>query len=155
MQVDTAAVLLIVGAGREEHTEDANHDDLRDGLIIRHVPLVEVFDWMFRPQIEPWRLVVTTIQEHVHVLFEVQVVFVFPDVFALVKGPSLGVFDRCACLAPKQQTHVDIEDDEHLANGHDGKLERNAHCFHAYFLNLAKLAVNEVPGHTRIIVVVH
>jgi len=68
MQVDTSTVLLVVWACREKHPKDANDYNLRNRLIIRHVSLVEVFDWMHCPQIKPGRLVLTSIDKQVHVL---------------------------------------------------------------------------------------
>lgn len=99
-------------------------------------------------------MLLVIVKEHFDILLEVQEVLVFLDVLALVVRAGLGVDNRRARLSAKQQAHVDVKDDQELADGDDGELERDADCFHANLLNLDELAVSELAGDRRVLVVV-
>ena len=153
MKVDATRVFLVVGARGQQDAQDANDDDLGDGLVCRHVPLVESFDGVRGPQVEARRLVLGA-EEHLNVLFQVEEVLVLANVLAFVVRSGLRIDDRRSGQATEEEPHVDVEDDEEFADGHDGELERDSHGFHTDFLDLDKLAVGELAGNGRVVVVV-
>ena len=153
MEVDTARVFLVVRASGQQHAQDANDYDLGYGLISRHMPLVERFDGVRRAQVEARRLILRA-EEHLDVLFQVQKVLVLANVLALVVRSGLRIDDWRSGQAAEEEPHVDVEDDEEFADGHDGELERDSHGLHADLLNLDELAVGELAGDGRVVVVV-
>ena len=111
MQVDSTAILLVVRTGGKQDSKDSYYDHLRDRLVVSHMTLVEVLYGMHSSQIEARSLLCFAIQEHIHVLLEVQIVFVLADVFALVRWTCFGIGHGRPSLAPKKKSHVNVEDD--------------------------------------------
>lgn len=119
MQVNSATVLLVVGTGRQKHSQDADDDDLGNRLVVGHVSFVKVFNWVSGAEIEAWRLVVC-VEEQVHVLLEVKVVLVFGNIFTLASGTLLGIWDRRTRLSAEEDPHVNVKNDQNFANWDDG-----------------------------------
>ena len=97
MQINAAAIFLIVRASREEDPQDADHYNLWYRLVACHVPFVKVLNWVLSSKVESGRPSVS-IEENVHVLLEVQEVFVFADIFTLMVRHSLGILHWWASL---------------------------------------------------------
>ena len=104
--------------------------------------LVESLHRVSRPQVET-RGEAVCVKEELDVFLEVEEVFVLSDVLALVEWQILWVIHGWPGLSAEEKPHVDEEDDQEFANGHDSKLERDANGFHADFFDLNELAVSE------------
>ena len=100
MQINATAIFLIVRASREEDPQDADHDNLWYRLVACHVSFVKVLNWVLSSKVESGRPSVG-VQENIHVLFEVQEVFIFADIFTLMVRHSLGILHRWASLVAK------------------------------------------------------
>ena len=154
MQVDASCISLVVWARGQQHSQDTDHDDLRDGLVVVHVPLVELLDRVVSLYVVSGGQVLA--QKHLLVLFEVQEVLVFLYVLTLSRYllVQLRLFDWLTSIFSKEQPHVDEEDDQKLPYRDNRKFQRDFDCSHADLFDAHKLAFREFVGHSRVVVVV-
>ena len=110
---------------------------------------------MSRSEIKPGRCIALGSEENFNILLEIQEVLVLPDILTLVVWRSLRVDDGWPALLSEQQPHIDIEDDQELADRHYSELEGDPNCFHADFFDLDELAVSELTCDRGIIIVVN
>jgi len=115
VEIDAPAACpgLGVGAGGEQHAENADHDDLRDGVVRGHVALVKQLHWVAALLVEARALRL----RHQRLRVLLQVLEVLKRAAA---GRSDAAFDgRLA----EEVAQVDLEENQELAHGHRVDLE--------------------------------
>lgn len=73
MQVNASRTFSVVWTRSKQHPQNTHDDDLRDGLVVCHVPLVKHLYWMVGLQREPRVLVCTKISLNIFLKIDVSV----------------------------------------------------------------------------------